>query len=273
MVRAVTSLKPNMQRRAFGVLALIAAISTAHADSAPAVTTPAPAVASSPATPPADAKPIAAGDASYLMGINFGRQLRMLGVTDEVVFEALSRGLKDGLAGRKFTPEEQRRVQDFVHASVEANVAHNLDAAQEFLQRNGQAKGVKTTASGLEYTVLAAGDQQAASPALSDQVVVNYRGTLLDGNEFDSSYSRGVPATFTVSSVIKGWQEALPMMKPGAKWRLFIPPDLAYGRRGRPEIPGGSLLIFEVQLVSVKPPATTSPVVPPVSKDPAPAQR
>jgi FKBP-type peptidyl-prolyl cis-trans isomerase len=216
---------------------------------------------------------MAGGDASYLIGVNFGSQLRMLGIPDTVVLEALSRGMKDGLAGKKTTPEEQRRLQEFVHTSVEANVAHNLDAAREFLQRNGQAKDVKTTPTGLEYTVLAAGDAQAASPTLADEVTVNYRGTLLDGSEFDSSYARGMPATFTLSSVIKGWQEALAMMKPGAKWRLFIPPELAYGSRGRPEIPGGSLLIFEVQLVSVKPPPAAPAAAPPAAKGPAPAQR
>jgi FKBP-type peptidyl-prolyl cis-trans isomerase len=236
----MTKPRTNLPRRLLSALALIAAMSPAHADTASAPATAAPAAAS-----PAEA--------SYLFGVNFGSQLRMLGIPDSVILEALSRGLKEGLAGKKNTPEEQRRLQEFVHATVEANVAHNLDAAREFLKRNGQAKDVKTTSTGLQYTVLSAGDAQAASPTLADQVTVNYRGTLLDGSEFDSSHSRGVPATFMVNSVIKGWEEALTMMKPGAKWRLFIPPELAYGRRGRPEIPGGSLLIFELQLVSATP--------------------
>jgi FKBP-type peptidyl-prolyl cis-trans isomerase len=90
-------------------------------------------------------------------------------------------------------------------------------------------------------------------------VTVQYRGKLLDGTEFDSSYSRGVPATFPVTGVIKGWQEALVMMKPGAKWTLFIPPDLAYGSNAKPGIPGGSLLVFDVELVSVKASGAAAP--------------
>jgi len=93
----------------------------------------------------------------------------------------------------------------------------------------------------------------------TDSVTVQYRGKLLDGTEFDSTYARGAPATFTVNGVIPGWQEALVLMKPGAKWQLFVPPELAYGARPQPGIPGGSLLIFDVELVSVKPSAAAAP--------------
>ena len=115
------------------------------------------------------------------------------------------------------------------------------------MARNGKEKGVVTTASGLQYKILAAGDKKAPPIALTDTVTVEYRGKLADGMEFDSSYSRGVPATFPVNGVIKGWQEALVLMKPGAKWQLFVPPELAYGPRAQQKIPANSLLIFDVK--------------------------
>jgi FKBP-type peptidyl-prolyl cis-trans isomerase len=126
------------------------------------------------------------------------------------------------------------------------------------LQRNGKEKGVKTTASGLQYKIIAAGDTTAPAIKPTDEVSVQYRGKLIDGAEFDSSYSRGVPATFTVQGVIKGWQEALALMKPGAKWTLYVPPELGYGESPKPGIPGGSLLIFDVELLSVKPSAAAA---------------
>jgi len=123
---------------------------------------------------------------------------------------------------------------------------------------------VVTTASGLQYKVLSPGS--GTSPKATDSVVVNYRGTLLDGAEFDSSYKRGEPATFQVNRVIPGWTEALQLMKPGGKYQLFVPPQLAYDLRSPPSIPAGSLLIFDVELVSVKPPeqaaAPTAPAEP-----------
>jgi FKBP-type peptidyl-prolyl cis-trans isomerase len=132
------------------------------------------------------------------------------------------------------------------------------------------------TASGLQYKVIVAGDANAASPQLGDQVTVQYRGTLLDGTEFDSSAKHGGPGTFPVKAVIKGWQEALQLMKPGAKWQLFVPPDLAYGATPRPQIPGNSVLKFDVELVSVKPapppPHGAMPPAPPPASSPPPSQ-
>src|SRR5260370_22056354 len=132
------------------------------------------------------------------------------------------------------------------------SLARNKAAAKDFLTKNGQEKGVKTTADGLQYKVLLPGDAKAPAIATNDEVTVNYRGKLLDGSEFDSSYARGQPATFKVNGVIKGWQEALVLMNPGAKWHLFVPPELAYDTTPRPGIPAGSLLNFEVELLSVK---------------------
>jgi FKBP-type peptidyl-prolyl cis-trans isomerase FklB len=127
----------------------------------------------------------------------------------------------------------------------------NKKAGDAFLFENKKKEGVVTLPSSLQYTVLAAGSGK--TPQKTDSVTVHYRGTLIDGTEFDSSISRGQPATFKVDGVIAGWTEALQLMKPGAKWRLFIPPGLAYGERGSPpRIPPNSTLIFEVELISVK---------------------
>ena len=197
------------------------------------------------------------------MGLNFGNQLRGLGIKDAITLEALQQGLKEGLAGKRAPAAEQQRVQSFVRAAVDAAIDHNLSASQEFLARNGREPGIQSTASGLQYKVIEAGDADAASPGIGDEVTVQYRGRLLDGTEFDSSYANGRPATFSLAHVIIGWQEALVRMKPGAKWQVFIPPDLGYGKAPRPEIPGGSLLIFDVELLSVKRSAPMAPPPPP----------
>jgi FKBP-type peptidyl-prolyl cis-trans isomerase FklB len=197
--------------------------------------------------------PISSEQASYLFGLTFGEQLHSIGIGSDVASESISRGLKEGLQGKKASPAERQQIQEYVHTVMLAASAHNKTAAQEFLASNGKKTGVKTTASGLQYKVEKAGDTKAPAITPEDEVSVNYRGKLLDGSEFDSSYSRGQPATFPVGGVIKGWQEALVLMKPGAKWTLYVPPDLAYGANPRPGIPGNSLLIFDVELLSVKP--------------------
>src|SRR5207302_10437867 len=144
----------------------------------------------------------------------------------------------------------------------------NKAEGTKFLEENKKKESVKTTASGLQYKVLK--DGNGAQPKKTDTVTVNYRGTLINGTEFDSSYKRGQPATFPVNGVIPGWSEALGLMKPGAKWELFVPPQLAYDMQSRPPIPPGSLLIFEVELLSVKGAGTPAP--PTSSASPAPAQ-
>jgi FKBP-type peptidyl-prolyl cis-trans isomerase FklB len=122
---------------------------------------------------------------------------------------------------------------------------------EAFLSENKKKEGVKTLPSGLQYKVIKAGTGK--KPGLNDTVTVQYRGTLIDGTEFDSSYRRGQPATFPVSGVIPGWTEALPLMEEGAKWQLFIPPNLAYGERGAGGLIGpNAALIFEVELISVQ---------------------
>ena len=214
---------------------------------------PGPGAAGPAATAPAPPAPISNDQASYLFGLTFGEQLHSIGIGSDVTSEGVSRGFKEGLQGKKATPAERQQIQEYVHSVMLAAAAHNKTAAQEFLATNGKKTGVKTTASGLEYKVEKAGDPKAPAITAEDEVTVNYRGKLLDGSEFDSSESHGKPLDIPVGGVIKGWQEALVLMKPGAKWTLYIPPDLAYGANPRPGIPDNSLLVFDIEVLSVKP--------------------
>jgi FKBP-type peptidyl-prolyl cis-trans isomerase FklB len=232
-------------RRSCGIWVLVAAAPLAGAQPP----SPSPAAPAAPAAPSGE-------QTGYLFGLTFGEQMHRVGITNEVSVDAITRGLKDGLQGKKSTPADQQQLQAFVRSIMETAEARNKTAAHDFLARNAHEKGVKTTASGLEYRIISAGDPKAAAIVPTDQVTVNYRGKLLDGTEFDSSYTRGAPATLPVGGVIKGWQEALVLMKPGAKWQLFIPPELAYDAAPRPGIPAGSLLIFDVEVLSVKSSAT-----------------
>jgi FKBP-type peptidyl-prolyl cis-trans isomerase FklB len=196
-------------------------------------------------------------EASYRFGLSFGEQLRRFGVTDELSLAEVSRGLADALAGKTTSPDDMQRLGAFLDGLRARLANRNRAAAQQFLADNAKTRGVRSTASGLQYRVLTAGNSRSPLPLPDSEVTVHYRGTLLDGTEFDSSYSRGQPATFGVGGVIKGWQEALVMMRPGSKWELFIPPDLAYGDASPPTIPPGSLLRFEVELLSISSAAGT----------------
>jgi len=203
---------------------------------------------------------------SYMFGVTFGAQLHGVGITNELSNDALLRGIKDGLNGKQPTSGEMQQLQAYVRGVAEATATRNRAAAADYLARNAKQKGVIATPSGLQYQVIAAGDKQAPPITTSDQVTVQYRGKLLDGSEFDSSYSRGIPATFPLNGVIKGWQEGLVLMKPGAKFRLFVPPDLAYGSVPKPNIPAGSLLIFDVELLSAQSPGAPAPKPTPTPK-------
>jgi len=216
-----------------------------------------------------------AAEGGYLIGLNFGEQLHRLGVSDEISSKDIARGINDALAGKKFDPANQPRLQAFVKSVVDRVVARNRAVAAKFLAQNAKAEGVQSLPSGLEYKVITPGDPTGPSPAATDQVTVQYRGKLVDGTEFDSSYARGQAATFTLNGVIKGWQEGVALMKPGAKWELFVPPELGYDAVPKPGIPGGSLLIFEVELVGIKPaaaPAAGPGAAPPGGGPPPKAQ-
>ena len=211
--------------------------------------------------------------ASYAIGMNVGSGMKRQGI--DVDAAALVQGLKDALAGNKplMTEDEARaaimKLQSEMQAQSQAKAKQEGEANQKegaaYLAANKSKEGVVTLPSGLQYKILKEGT--GAKPTAADSVVCNYRGTLINGTEFDSSYKRGEPATFPVGGVIKGWTEALQLMPVGSKWQLYIPSDLAYGPRGTPGGPIGpnSTLIFEVELLSIKekPPAP--------DKAPAPA--
>jgi len=194
--------------------------------------------------------------ASYAIGLNVGFNMKRQNV--DVNQDAFAAGMKDALSGRKplLSEQEVRDTmvafeKDMQEKKTQAG-QKNAAEAQKFLSDNKSKEGVKTTSSGLQYKVLKEGS--GAQPKSTDTVTVNYRGTLTDGTEFDSSYKRGQPATFPVAGVIKGWTEALQLMKVGSKYQLFVPPDLAYGPTGQGAIPPNSVLIFEVELLDTKAP-------------------
>lgn len=201
--------------------------------------------------------------ASYAIGMNIGKGVaaKLKQQPIDVDQAILLRGMKDALAGNKMllTEEEERTV--LMQLSLEARKKQeeqmklaaepNKKMGEEFLAANKTKDGVVTLPSGLQYKVLTAGT--GPKPTAADTVSCNYRGTLIDGTEFDSSYKRGQPASFALTQVIKGWTEALQLMPAGSKWQLFIPSDLAYGDPGRgPQIGPGATLIFEIELLSIQ---------------------
>ncbi|HEX4605684.1 MAG TPA: FKBP-type peptidyl-prolyl cis-trans isomerase [Candidatus Angelobacter sp.] len=198
--------------------------------------------------------------ASYAIGMNWGTGLHKQGI--DVDSAALIQGMQDALGGGKtlLTEEEARaalmQLQSEMQAKQQEKAKVEGEAGKKegdaFLAANKGKEGVVTLPSGLQYKILTPGT--GAKPTADDSVVCNYKGTLINGTEFDSSYKRGEPATFPVGGVIKGWTEALQLMPVGSKWQLFIPSDLAYGARGTPGGPIGpnSTLIFEVELLSIK---------------------
>jgi FKBP-type peptidyl-prolyl cis-trans isomerase FklB len=196
---------------------------------------------------------------SYALGMNLGASLHKQSVpVDPAV---LARGLRDALAGGKtlLTEDEARATLMEVQSDLRKKQQETMQLAGDANKKEGEAflaankgkEGVVTLPNGLQYKILKQGT--GPKPAASDSVVCNYRGTLINGTEFDSSYKRGQPATFPVSGVIKGWTEALPLMPVGSKWQLFIPSELAYAERGAgPDIGPNATLIFEVELLSIQ---------------------
>jgi FKBP-type peptidyl-prolyl cis-trans isomerase len=232
----------------------------------PAGATAATGKAPAPATPPVPAAgespksaPIPAEVGSYDVGLMLGTQLAHNGLAKSASVEAIVRGLREGLAGRAMTTAERDATVKYLRDGRDGVAESNRVAAREFLERNARQPGVVALPSGLQYRVLAAGDPAAKSPAPTDQVTVRYRTTLADGTEFDRSDTHDRPATFRVNSVFKGWQEAFRSMKPGAKWQLFVPPELGYGVNTPPGVPPGALLIYELELVRVEPTEAMDP--------------
>jgi FKBP-type peptidyl-prolyl cis-trans isomerase FklB len=196
---------------------------------------------------------------SYAIGLDVGNAMKKQSI--DINTDIFMRGLKDALSGGKklmsddeiretmtaFSHEMADKQKEAMKKLSEKN-KHDSDA---FLAENKKKEGIKTLESGLQYKVITEGTGK--TPKATDTVTVNYRGTLIDGTEFDSSYKRGQPATFPVNGVIPGWTEALQLMKEGAKWQLFIPSALAYGDKGAGAVIGpNATLIFDVELISVK---------------------
>ena len=195
---------------------------------------------------------------SYSLGYQFGQSLKAQGL--EINLEVYNSAIQDALSGsepslsqeemQKTVLELQQRVVAARQKELKEKAEKNLSESKAFMEENKKKEGVKTLPSGLQYKILTEGSGK--TPKAADNVTVNYKGTLINGSEFDSSYKRGKPATFQVDKVIRGWTEALQLMKEGSKWQLFIPPQLGYGERGAGPVPPNSTLIFEVELISVK---------------------
>jgi FKBP-type peptidyl-prolyl cis-trans isomerase FklB len=206
---------------------------------------------------------------SYSIGLDIGSTFKKQKM--DINSTALEAGLKDGMSGAtpQMTEEQVKETMTaYSKEMTEKQMNESKEAAQKnaaagelFLSENKKKEGIKTTASGLQYKVLKEGT--GPSPKLTDSVTTNYRGTLITGTEFDSSYKRGEPATFPVSGVIKGWTEALQLMKVGSKYQLFVPPNLAYAERGAGgDIGPNETLIFEVELLGIKQPDAKAPPSP-----------
>jgi FKBP-type peptidyl-prolyl cis-trans isomerase FklB len=262
------SMKTAVNLLAVGTLLLGHALAQTPAPATPpASTKPATSPAKRPATAAKTAAPLTLKTEkekfSYALGMMTGHRMTDSLTKQSVPFDPaiLARGLKDGVTGGKtlLTDDEaqaaisamqKEKAQQTAEANKKAGEA-NKKEGEDFLAANKSKEGVVTLPSGLQYKILTEG--KGPKPAATDSVVCNYRGTLINGTEFDSSYKRGQPATFPVNGVIKGWTEALQLMPVGSKWQLFIPSDLAYGERGAGgDIGPDSTLIFEVELMSIK---------------------
>jgi FKBP-type peptidyl-prolyl cis-trans isomerase FklB len=192
---------------------------------------------------------------SYIIGMDIGNNLKKQSI--DIDAAALARGIKDALAGGKplLTEQEIQETmgifQKDMMAKQQVMANKNKKEGEAFLDENKKKEGIKILPSGLQYKVITEGTGK--KPKLADTVTAHYRGTLIDGTEFDNSYKRGQPANFQVSGVIPGWTEALQLMGEGAKWQLFIPSNLAYGERGAGAVIGpNATLVFEVELISVQ---------------------
>jgi FKBP-type peptidyl-prolyl cis-trans isomerase FklB len=225
-----------------------------------------PAAAQDAKAPPSSAAPAALPDSlkdpqaqvSYAIGLNIGAGLKRDSIKIDPA--VVTQGVKDALAGAPLMTEDQMRavltkLQADVQAARAEKAAHaaetNKAEGEAFLKANAAKPGVMTLPSGLQYEILTAG--KGVKPEATQVVLCNYRGTLLDGTEFDSSYKRGAPDTFPVSGVIKGWTEALQRMPIGSKWRIYVPANLAYGAKGAgPDIGPNAVLIFDIELLAVQ---------------------
>jgi len=209
--------------------------------------------------------------ASYSLGMNMGNYIRSNEL--DVDFDIILQAVKAKATGESTLLDDQEAqtfMRQFLQNHAQQRLARNKDLGAKFLEENKPKPGVVALPSGLQYKILSEG--QGPSPKTTDTVTAHYRGTFIDGTEFDSSYKGGEPAAFALNRVVKGWTEGVSMMNKGAKWQLFIPSDLAYGDAGyRSTIPPGATLLFDIELIDFKSPEPPKPVQPvsstPVTSD------
>jgi len=247
-------------KNVFALLCSVALAAGLQAAELNEATEAAPAVAKEAAAPDtAEPAGVDMSKVSYAIGFKTGQGMKQQGL--ELVKEEYLKGFADGQADKESAiaeEEMEQLLQAFqmemmmkMQAKRQAASAQNMADGKKFLEENAKQEGWKTTKSGLQYKVITEG--KGAKPKATDTVEVHYRGTLIDGKEFDSSYKRGEPATFPVNGVIKGWTEALQMMPVGSKWQIVLPPELAYGERGAgQDIGPNAVLRFEVELLDIK---------------------
>lgn len=208
---------------------------------------------------------------SYMIGQDIGKSFKNMGIDTVVSFQVLTKAIESAMKGQpsQFTDERTKEIQQNFSqdlqnkqkAAAEAKAISNKKAGEDFLAANKTKEGVKTTASGLQYSVIKEGT--GATPVATDKVKVHYKGTLLDGKVFDSSYDRKEPTTFNLNQVIPGWTEGIQLMKVGSTYKFWIPSDLAYGdRQAGPEIGPNSTLCFEVELLNIEKDSTAAPAAP-----------
>lgn len=202
---------------------------------------------------------------SYAVGVNIANSFKSQSI-DQINTAVLKKALDDVMGGKTMTLTQEQcggvlqqamvGLQQKAQAKMSASASAEKAKSAAFLEANKKRKEVITLPSGLQYEVLKAGDPSSPKPALQDTFVAHYAGTLIDGKEFDNSIKRGTPLEYPVSAVIPGWTEALQLMHVGDKWKIYIPSDLGYGDRGAgADIPGGAALIFEMELLGIKPAA------------------
>jgi FKBP-type peptidyl-prolyl cis-trans isomerase FklB len=196
---------------------------------------------------------------SYSMGYEIGLSIKNGGI--EADFAKLMQGMRDAVEGKEprlslndmntQVAALKKRAREYELRKIQEQIVRNAEESEKFLEANKKKAGIRTTESGLQYKILKEG--AGNTPTLEDWVKVNYRGTFTDGKEFDSSFARGEPQTVQTDGVIKGWTEALQMMKAGSKWQIYVPPQLAYGRGGLGQkIPPNKVLVFELELLSIE---------------------
>ncbi len=197
---------------------------------------------------------------SYALGMNIANNLKQQGI-DKISNAAMQKALDDVFAMKKPLLNDQQ-ANMCIQQKLQENMSKKNEVVRAkgkaFLETNKKRQGVVTLPSGLQYEVIMKGDMNSAKPRLQDTVVAHYRGTLIDGTPVDNSYDRGEPLTREVTGVISGWTEILQLMHIGDKWRVFIPSELGYGERGSGAVPGGAALIFEMELIGIKPGTTAN---------------